>query len=283
MEKSARLRTERSQVRILSGVPQNKGVEMTDEEKQVIEHKDNGALKDLLDSSYPLLQKFREVCPGSFKHSQALAGMVEGVSIPLGLDVVFMKVAATYHDIGKLFNPKYFTENQLEDENPHEKLDPIISFQIISRHISDTALILLNDINFPRELIKIAVQHHGTSILKYFFIKSKSDVDDHYRYKGEKPTCVESAILMVCDCIEARSRSEIQSGKGSLDPTSIIEETINDLLSDGQLDDVVMRLGDLQKIKDALAKELEGTFQKRVDYNKAKEEGESVTYEKEVE
>jgi membrane-associated HD superfamily phosphohydrolase len=172
-----------------------------------------------------------------------------------------------------MFNPKYFTENQLEDENPHEKLDPLISYQIITRHISDTALILLNDSNFPRKLIKIATQHHGNSILKFFFNKSGSDVEDLFRYKGERPTCVEAAILMICDSIEARSRSEVQSGKGSFDPTNVIEDTINSLLSDGQLDDVVMRLGDLQKIKDALAKELEGTFQKRVDYNKAKEEG----------
>jgi len=231
--------------------------------------------KDLLESSYPLLQKFREACPGTFKHSQALSGMVEGISIALGLDATFMKVAAMYHDVGKMFNPKYFTENQLEDENPHDKLDPLISYQIISRHVSDTTLILLEDINFPRDLIKIASEHHGTSVLKYFFEKSKRDVEDHYRYKAEKPKCVESAILMICDCIEARSRSEIQSGKGKFDPTNVIEDTINSLLSDGQLDDVVMRLGDLQKIKDALAKDLEGTFQKRVDYNKAKEEGEN--------
>lgn len=233
--------------------------------------KENG-LKDLLDSSFPLLQKFREVCPGTFKHSQALAGMAEGVAMSLGLDVTFMKVAATYHDIGKMLNAKYFTENQLEGENPHDQLEPFISFQIISRHISDTAMILLNDDRFPRDLIKIAIQHHGNSVMKYFFEKSGSDIDDLFRYKGEKPTCVESAILMICDCIEARSRSEIQAGKGSFDPSSVIEDTINDLLSDGQLDDVVMRLGDLQKIKDALAKELEGTFQKRVDYKKAKDE-----------
>lgn len=235
--------------------------------------KEKDILTNLLDSSYPLLQKFRETCPGTFKHSQALSGMVEGISIALGLDPAFMKVAALYHDVGKMFNPKYFTENQLEDENPHEKLDPLISYQIISRHISDTALILLADKNFPRKLIEIATQHHGTNILQFFFEKSESDVEDLFRYKGEKPKCVESAILMICDSIEARSRSEIQAGKGKFDPTNIIEDTINSLLSDGQLDDVVMRLGDLQKIKDALAVELEGTFQKRIDYNKAKKEG----------
>jgi len=236
-------------------------------------------LTALLESSYPLLQKFRESCPGSFKHSQALMGMVEGIAIALELEVPFMKVAAMYHDIGKLMNPKYFTENQLEDENPHEKLDPIISYQIISRHPSDTAMILMNDSNFPRELIKIACQHHGQSVLKYFFDKSGSDLDDLFRYKSERPTCVESAVLMICDCIEARSRSEVQAGKGNFDPTEVIEDTINVLLSDGQLDDVVMRLGDLQKIKDALAKELEGTFQKRVDYKKAKEEVDPKTTE----
>ena len=243
----------------MSEETQSNGVESSD------------VLKEVLDPSYPLLQKFREMCPGSYKHSQNLSSMIEGIAIELKLDVTFMKVLATYHDIGKMFNSKYFTENQLDDENPHEKLDPKISFQIISRHVSDTALILLNDSNFPKELIQIATQHHGSSVMKYFYDKSGLDIDVPFRYKSEKPTCVESAVLMICDCIEARSRAELQSG--SFDPTEIIEDTINSLLSDGQLDEVVMRLGDLQKIKDALAKELEGSYQKRVDYKKAKEEG----------
>lgn len=246
---------------------------MTKEESsQIEEAKETGLLKELLDSSYPLLQKFRDLCPGSFKHSQALAGMVEGVSISLGIDATFMKVLALYHDVGKMLNPSYFTENQLEGEDPHEKLEAFISYQIISRHISDTAMILLNDDNFPRDLIKITCQHHGTSVMRYFFNKSGSDVDEYFRYKADKPRCVQSAILMICDCIEARSRSDIQSGKGQIDPKEIIEDTINYLLSDGQLDEVYMKLGDLKKIKDALAKELQGIYQKRVDYKKAEEE-----------
>jgi len=239
------------------------------------EETQNGAEKekniDVLDSNYPLLKKFREICPGTFKHSQNLVGLLEGISIALNLDTTFMKIAGTYHDIGKMMNPKYFVENQLEDEDPHEKLDPLISYQIITRHVSDTALILLNDENFSRNLIQNICQHHGTSVVKFFFDKSGGDIEDIFRYKCQKPTCVEAAVLMICDQIEARSKSEIQSGKGKIDPTNIIEDTINLLLSDNQLDDVVMRLGDLQKIKEALAKELEGTFQKRVDYKKAKE------------
>lgn len=242
-----------------------------DKEKNGDEEK-NG-LKELLETSHPLLQKFRETCPGSYKHSQNLAAMIEGVSISLGLDVTYMRVASFYHDIGKIINPNYFTENQLDDENPHEKLDPNISYQIISRHVSDTAMILLNDEKFPRDLIKIAIQHHGTSIMKYFFKKSGSDIEDHFRYKGIKPTCVESAVLMICDCLEATSRSQVQKRGSDFNPSIVIEDTINGLLSDGQLDEVVMRLGDLQKIKEALAQELQGSYQKRVDYAKAKDEG----------
>jgi cyclic-di-AMP phosphodiesterase PgpH len=229
-------------------------------------------LKELLETSYPLLQKFREICPGTYKHSQAVASMVEGIAIDLNLDVTFMRVAATYHDIGKIINPQCFSENQLDNENIHDNLDPKISFQLISRHISDTAFILLHDGNFPDKLIRIATQHHGTSVMKYFFKKSGSEVEDYFRYKGTKPTCIESAILMICDTLEAKSRSEVQKRQSDFNPTIIIEDTINDLMTDGQLDDVYMRLGDLQKIKDALAKDLQGSYQKRVDYKKAKEE-----------
>lgn len=241
------------------GTPQNN--------EETVEVKDK--LNHLLDSSYPLLQEFRELCPGSFKHSQALGSMIEGIALSLDLNVTFMKVAALYHDVGKMCNPKYFTENQLEDENPHEKLDPKISYQIISRHVSDTALILLNDENFPRDLIEMICQHHGTSVVKYFFDQSGSDVEDDFRYKAEKPKNVEAMILMICDSIEAKSRSYIQAGK--FNPKEVIEGTINSLLKDGQLNEVVMKLGNLQIIKEGLAKELEGTYQKRVDYSEAKE------------
>lgn len=229
----------------------------------------NGYTK-LLDTTYPLLSKFRENCPGTYKHSQTLASMVEGVSLALNLDVGFMKVAATYHDIGKSFSPQFFAENQLNNENPHIELAPEISYQIITRHVSDSVAILINDGNFPRRVIEIISQHHGQTVLKYFFRKSGKDVEDFFRYKTTKPTCIESAILMVCDVVEATSRAHIQSDK--FDPISIIENTINDLIDDGQLDEVVMKLGDLKKIKIALGKELEGTYQKRVDYEEVEKD-----------
>ena len=228
------------------------------------------ALSVILDSNYPLLKVFRDRAPGTYKHSQNLASMVEGVSMELGLDVPFMKAAALYHDIGKMHHPLYFTENQMDEENPHDKLDPYLSYLIITRHVSDSALIMMQDENFPRRLIEIACQHHGQSIVKYFFTKSRSEVEDKFRYKGKKPTCIEAMVLLVCDGIEARSRAEVK--RDNFNPKEIIETTINELLEDGQLEDVVMRLGDLQKLKKALAKELQGTYQKRVDYAKAEKE-----------
>ena len=102
---------------------------MADENSQPIE-KEEIELSFLLESSYPILKEFRNKCPGTFKHSQSVSGMVEAICTELGLDTTFMKIAAMYHDIGKMINPKYFTENQIEDENPHEKLDLRISFYI---------------------------------------------------------------------------------------------------------------------------------------------------------
>jgi len=242
--------------------------------KKEEEELDSEDLEVFLESSHPLLKKFRDTCPGSFKHSQLLSAIVEGVSLSLGLDITCMKIAAMYHDIGKLFNPTYFTENQLE-ENPHDKLDPWISSQLISRHVSDTILILENLIikeeKFPRDIIEIISKHHGSTVMKSFFQKAKSDVEDLFRYKSPNPTDIESLVLMVCDVVEARSRALIQSSKFEK-PNVVINLTINELLEDGQLDDVHMRLGDLKKIKEALAKELEGIYHKIVDYDEKKEE-----------
>lgn len=242
---------------------------MTENDQNEVVDKEEFSL--LLDSTYPLLQKFRETAPGTYKHSQSLMSMIESISMSLDLDTNFMKVAALYHDVGKMYNPKFFAENQLSEEgNPHDNIDPRMSYQIISRHVSDTVNVLINDHKFPRRLIEIVSQHHGTNVVKYFFDKSGTDVEDIFRYKCTRPRCVEAAALMICDHVEATSRSKSQTGE--FDPTEVIDYTITMLLDDGQLDEVYMRLGDLKKIKEALGKELEGVYQKRVDYDEAKAE-----------
>lgn len=255
-----------------------------DEDVSHVEQKEKETLDEVLDSTYPLLRKFREACPGSFKHSQSLAAMVESVAMSLDLDVDFMRAASLYHDVGKMNNPDYFTENQLEnDDDPHKDLDPWVSYQIISRHVSDSVNILINDEKFPRKLIEVISQHHGTSVVQYFFDKADSDLEDLYRYKGTKPTCIESALLMIADCVEATSRSLVQSGK--YDAVDVVDSTVNRLLSDEQLNEVYCKLGDLNKIKEGLVKELKSMYVKRVDYDEVKKErknGKNGSVEKEV-
>lgn len=219
-------------------------------------------LKDLLDSSYPLLKWFRDACPGTFKHCQALVGMVEGISLDLGLDVDGMKVMAQYHDIGKALNPQFFSENQGE-ENIHDTLEAWISYQLISRHVSDTTMILTRDPNFPKDIINKISQHHGTTMIKLKSFNSATNNKDDFRYHTEKPSSIESMVLMICDNLEARSRSYIQSAK-AFEARELIDMTIDDLKRDGQLD--ALTLGNLRTLEKALEKEFEGTKQKRVAY-----------------
>lgn len=237
---------------------------MSDTIEEKNSNDEGGIIIKLLDPQYPLLTKFRESAPGSYKHSVALASMVEGVSISLGLDVELMKLCAIYHDLGKVFAPKYFVENQIEDEDPHKDLDPKISYEIITRHVCDSVTILINDYNFPRKAIETISRHHGNTVLRYFFNKSGKDVEDFYRYKTERPRTINDAVLMVCDQVEATSKARIQAG--AFDAIDIIDSTINYLLDDGQLDEVYLKLGDLKRLKLALAKELEGSVQRRPDY-----------------
>ena len=243
----------------------NKEVKIVNVEEETQEND----LSFLLDTTYPLLQEFREKCPGTFKHSQSVAGLSEAVGLSLGLDVNFLKVCALYHDLGKMCAPNFFSENQTED-NPHDSLEPWISAQIITRHVPDTVNLLLNNPDFNRDIIMVISQHHGNEILDYFYGKAPKDSDEEdFRYKCFCPDSVEAAILMISDHIEAKTRSLFQVG--DFDTGEVIETTISKLIDLGQLDNVVMKLGDLKKIKIAIGKELEGSYQKRVSYDTDKE------------
>jgi len=231
---------------------------------------------DLLDSTYPLLQEFRRACPGTYKHSQTLVSIIEAVAMDLGLGITSMKIRAMYHDIGKMLNPLYFSENQGDTNRHDEIIDPYMSVQILSRHVSDSVMILINDNNFPREIIESISRHHGTSLFKYFFNIHKKNFElgtitekdeQNYRYKTTKPQTIEDAILMITDCVEASTRSMSQNGKLE-DVGKHVDNILQELMDDGQLNDVTMKLGDLGKIKQTLKNELSGLYQKRVDYSK---------------
>ncbi len=219
-------------------------------------------LKPFLDASHPLLETFRKVAPGTFAHSDNVADLCEAIALELGLNTDIMSVIGKYHDIGKMNCPEAFSENQ-NGKNIHNDLEPMVSYQIITRHIGDTAVILLNEPSFPRELIEMVIQHHGDTVLRFFANKSKTEVADLYRYKCNKPKTIESAVLMICDSVEATARSLSVNGKleTTEEKKGVINNTINRLMDDDQLDDV--KVGDLKKVRRVLYKELENRYHKR--------------------
>jgi len=221
--------------------------------------------RKFLDGDFPLMEKFRELAPGSYRHSQNVANICESIAVELKLQPDFMRLCALYHDVGKMINPLYFSENQ-DEENPHDKLEPKISYQIISRHVSDTVTILLN-YDFPVEALKVISQHHGDTIIRYFFDKSGSKNETNYRYRCSlKPQTDEAAILMIVDSVEATARSLASNGKleSSEDRRKLIDSTINRLVDDSQLDN--MKIGTLKVIRQILYKEIDSIYHKRVIY-----------------
>ena len=221
-----------------------------------------------LDSHFPLWAEFREKAPGSYKHTQSLSNIVDNVASAVGIDSEDLMLAARYHDIGKMWFPEAFTENQGK-ENIHETLEPWVSYQLLTRHVSDTvAIMIAND--FPTEVIQIASQHHGTTVLKSIYeAAQKANPETNkseFRYHTEKPSTVEALILMLCDQVEATSRSLYVDQKKDVEPDVFIGNIFNKLMMDGQFDDVELKLGNLGKIQKALAEDVAGNYQKRLKY-----------------
>jgi len=216
-------------------------------------------LKALLDAKYPFLEKFREKAAGTFQHCQNVADLCEAVALELGLDTDVARVIGQYHDAGKITFPEAFYENQ-NGKNIHDDInDPLISFHIISKHVADSALILIQLDEFPNELIPPIVQHHGTTVLKTLFLKSGYKTDDAFRYKNTTPPeSLEAIVLMICDSVEATIRSnkdEIESVE------DIVYDTIERFERDGQIDE--LKIGHSKKIKRALITTLKAKYHSR--------------------
>ena len=235
-------------------------------------------LKSLLDAKHPFLEKMRDKAPGTYKHCQNVANLCESVAIEIDIDSNLMKVLGQYHDAGKVTFPECFYENQNGSGNLHDGLDPMVSFHLLSKHVSDTALILTQMDDFPSELIRPIVQHHGNSVIKSLANKAKIE-EDMFRYRNTtSPSTLEAAILMICDSVEATVRSKEHNDEhvDADDIRDIIRNTIENLESDDQLDEI--KVGDLKKIKKALRRDLESKYNKRD--SKAYEDDKEIKDEK---
>lgn len=223
-------------------------------------------MKNLFDSEFSLLAKFKETAPGTYRHCQNVMNLCESIALEMKLNVEIMKIAGMYHDIGKMNGPSFFSENQDEFKNPHDSLDPFVSYNIITKHVGDSILYLLQIEDLPKEVIHIVSQHHGDTVLKSIFNKSEKGIEDKFRYKCQKPNCLESAILMISDSVEAAAKSMYNAGKlnGTESRKKIVNDITDCLINDDQLD--CIRVGDIKQIKKILVRELDSIYHKRIEY-----------------
>jgi putative nucleotidyltransferase with HDIG domain len=231
----------------------------------------NMMLTEYLDPNHELLRRLTLEAPGTYQHSLLVGHLAENAARSIGVNDLFCRVAALYHDIGKIYNPQYFTENQLGGFNIHRLLSPKESAQIIISHVAEGEK-LARKYRLPESFIDIMKEHHGTTLVYYFY---KKELENHqndkslvaesdFRYKGPKPKSKESAILMIADCVEASSRSLENSSEHEI--TKLVDKIVKERLFDGQLDESCLTFNELKKVKKAIVKALMVTHHVRVIY-----------------
>ena len=227
-------------------------------------------LQDLARLDHPLLQELLRRAPGTYHHSIMVANLAEQAADEIKANSSLIRVGAFYHDIGKMNRPPFFTENQ-EGVNPHDALDPYTSGRIILSHVSD-GLELARKYKLPHRIRDFIAEHHGTRIVKGFYYKACEQAGDdtesvnkeQFRYPGPRPRTPETAIVLLADAIESTSRA-LQP-----DTPRAIEKLVNSLIDEdmtqGQLDESGLTMGDIQKIRASFIKTLKGRFHVRVKY-----------------
>ena len=227
----------------------------------------NTKLYELTSHSSPLIKRLIKEAPGTFNHCLSVASYSEVCAIAIGENPHLAKACAYYHDIGKLENPKYFSENQ-GDSNYHDGLLPEVSSEIIRKHTTD-GYELCEKYRIPAEIRDVTIQHHGTLPMTVFYYKAKnltdSDVDMYdYSYHGTTPVSKIAAIMMICDAAEAAIRA---SGKPTSEEVDkLITSIINDRISKKQFDNCDITMKDLNTIKNTIIEVYGGHVHKRVKY-----------------
>lgn len=228
----------------------------------------NIRLLELSRMDHPLLKELAMRAPGTYHHSIVIGTLVEAAATSINANPLLARVAAYYHDIGKLKMPAYFIEN-ITDENRHDKLSPSMSALILVNHIKE-GVELAEEERLGAEIIDIIREHHGTSLITYFYQKAKSeegdvDIDEtQYRYPGPKPQTKEAGLVMLADAIEAASKT-------IPDPTPdkiqwLTQKIVNKIFTDGQLDECELTLKDLHSITRSFNRVFAGIYHQRIDY-----------------
>ncbi|MGH2454765.1 MAG: HD family phosphohydrolase [Candidatus Limnocylindria bacterium] len=228
-------------------------------------------LLELANPSSRLLRRLLLETPGTYHHSVMVGNLAERAAETIGADPLLARVGAYYHDIGKMKNPLAFIENQAGARNIHDDLSAEVSARIIASHIRD-GIDLGYEHGLPVQIIGFIPQHHGTSVMTYFYGKALSEVSgndelvsrDVYRYPGPKPQSREGAILMLADGVEASVRSLDDKDEASI--RAMVDRIVDARVEDGQLDDAELTLKNISQIKEAFVQQLLGMYHSRIKY-----------------
>ncbi|MEH7111967.1 HD family phosphohydrolase [Neobacillus niacini] len=224
-------------------------------------------LIELSNPNHPLLRKILMEAPGTYHHSVMVANLADAACEAIGANGLIARVGCYYHDIGKTKRPNFFIENQMHLDNPHDRLPPDKSASIILSHVSDGSDIL-KKYNMPKEIIQIAEQHHGTTLLKFFYHKAMQSgenvLEEDYRYPGPKAQTKESAIIGIADSVEAAVRSLSQPTPETIE--SLVKKIVTDRLQDGQLNECDLTLKELEIVTHSFCETLKGIFHSRIEY-----------------
>ena len=237
------------------------------------------SLLELSDVSHPLLQELIQKAPGTYSHSNGVATIAETAADAIGANGLLCRVGAYYHDIGKLMKPHYFIENMTAGQTSrHESLNPAMSALVIIGHVKD-GVELAHQHNLPDQLNDFIEQHHGTTLVEYFFhaaTRLAESQPDHrfdvqesaFRYPGPKPQTREAAVLMVADAVEGASRTLAEPTPKRIE--TLVHEIAMKRLLDGQFDESSLTLSELAIIEDSLTKSLIGIHHGRIKYPEQK-------------
>lgn len=239
-------------------------------------------LMEYMDPNNDLLRRLTIEAPGTYQHSVVVGNLAEAAASAIGANGLFCRVSTLYHDVGKLATPQYFTENQQGGMNIHQLLTPQESAQVILAHVSE-GVAMGRKAGLPEQFIDIIKEHHGTTLVYYFYRKQvekmggdKSLVNEkEFRYSGPKPRSKESVIIMIADTVEAASRSLDKVTEQSL--SELANRLIREKAEDGQFDDCLLTFEELAIVKDTLIKTLVAFGHSRVKYPKKETKTETET------
>ena len=228
-------------------------------------------LLELSNLNHPLMREMIVKAPGTYHHSMVVGSLAEAAADAIGANSLLVRVGAYFHDIGKALKPQYFIENQRDVENIHDRLSPSMSALVIVSHVKE-GIELARKHKLPEPLIDMIPQHHGTSLVGFFYNKAvqqadpgKGEINDSdYRYPGPKPQTKEAAIMMLADGVEAATRSLKTHSQGAI--SARVQKILNKCVADGQLDECPLTLRDLHTASETFVQVLMGIHHHRIEY-----------------